>query len=237
MKDNRSFNVSSSALSTQSRISILIVDSMRITSELLEQAFLKHPQFEVLACTGTMEDMARALTQKQPDIVLIQCSDKKGASNPLAVLDKVSSLCPSARSIVIASNLTRENVVTYFRAQARGILAADLTDFATLCKCITCVYRGQIWANSEQLGYLVESLSGTKSLRIVDSKGEAILSTREEEVLRLLADGLSNREMAASLNLSEHTIKNHLFHIFDKLGVSSRTEAILYAMSRRMVAR
>ncbi|HZU09591.1 MAG TPA: response regulator transcription factor [Pseudacidobacterium sp.] len=146
-------------------------------------------------------------------------------------------MCPSSRSIVLSSNLTKEHVIGFFRAQARGVLASDLTDFATLCKCITCVHKGQIWANSEQLGYLIESLSGSKALRIVDSRGEAILSAREEEVLHLLAEGLTNREMAASLHLSEHTIKNHLFHIFDKLGVSSRTEAILYAMSRRMVTR
>jgi DNA-binding NarL/FixJ family response regulator len=52
-------------------------------------------------------------------------------------------------------------------------------------------------------------------------------------VLQLLADGLSNRELAKTLSLSEHTIKNHLFRIFDKLGVSSRMEAVLYAISQR----
>ncbi len=226
-----------STFSTQSRISIVIVDSTRITSELLEQAFSKHPQFVILGCIRNLDDLTRLLSQKQPDIVLIQCSDKKDQPNAIAVLDKVSAMCPSSRSIVLSSNLTKEHVIGFFRAQARGVLASDLTDFATLCKCITCVHKGQIWANSEQLGYLIESLSGSKALRIVDSRGEAILSAREEEVLHLLAEGLTNREMAASLHLSEHTIKNHLFHIFDKLGVSSRTEAILYAMSRRMVTR
>ncbi len=223
--------------STQPRISVVIVDSTRITSELLEQAFLKHPQFSILGCIRNLEELTRLLSQKQPDVVLIQCSDKKDQPQAIAMLDKVSDMCPSARCIVLSSNLTKEHVVGFFRAQARGVLAADLTDFATLCKCIVCVHKGQIWANSEQLGYLIESLSGSKALRIVDSKGDAILSAREEEVLHLLSEGLTNREMAASLNLSEHTIKNHLFHIFDKLGVSSRTEAILYAMSRRMVAR
>jgi DNA-binding NarL/FixJ family response regulator len=59
------------------------------------------------------------------------------------------------------------------------------------------------------------------------------LSKREEQVLHLLADGLSNRELAHALKLSEHTVKNHLFRIFDKLGVSNRMEAVLYAISQR----
>ena len=63
--------------------------------------------------------------------------------------------------------------------------------------------------------------------------GDSLLSKREEQVLHALADGLSNRELAASLNLSEHTVKNHLFRIFDKLGVSNRMEAVLYAISQR----
>jgi DNA-binding CsgD family transcriptional regulator len=58
-----------------------------------------------------------------------------------------------------------------------------------------------------------------------------LLTKREEDVVRLLAEGMQNREIARELNLSEHTIKNYLFHIFDKLGVSSRVELILYAVS------
>ena len=72
-------------------------------------------------------------------------------------------------------------------------------------------------------------------MQVVNAKGNATLSNREHEVLRLLAEGLSNRSMATALNLSEHTIKNHLFHIFYKLGVSNRTEAILYAIRRNIL--
>jgi DNA-binding NarL/FixJ family response regulator len=58
-----------------------------------------------------------------------------------------------------------------------------------------------------------------------------LLTKREEDVVRLLAEGLQNRDIARELKLSEHTIKNYLFHIFDKLGVSSRVELVLYAVS------
>ena len=64
-------------------------------------------------------------------------------------------------------------------------------------------------------------------------RGASLLSSREEQVLQLLANGLSNRELASVMKLSEHTVKNHLFRIFDKLGVSNRLEAVLYAMNQR----
>jgi DNA-binding NarL/FixJ family response regulator len=219
----------------QTSISIIIADSMAITSELLTQAFSKQPGFEILGCPRNPPALVDLISARGPDIALIKSSDKKGMFAPLVILDTIHGLSPSTRSIVLSSEITREDVVAYFHAQARGILSADLTDFATLCQCINSVYQGQIWASSNHLNYLIESLSGSKPLQIFNSDGEMVLSTREQEVLRLLAEGRSNRAMAAALNLSEHTIKNHLFHIFYKLGVSSRTEAILYAMKGKVI--
>jgi len=68
-------------------------------------------------------------------------------------------------------------------------------------------------------------------MRVVNADGMSLLTKREEDVVRLLAEGLQNREIAKELKLSEHTVKNYLFHIFDKLGVSSRVELVLYAVS------
>jgi len=68
-------------------------------------------------------------------------------------------------------------------------------------------------------------------LRVVNASGISLLSKREEDVVKLVANGLSNREIAQYLNLSQHTVKNYLFRVFDKLGVSSRTELLIYAMA------
>jgi len=68
-------------------------------------------------------------------------------------------------------------------------------------------------------------------LRLVTADGRSLLSKREQEVVHLVAEGLANHEIAEQLHLSDHTVKNHLFHIFDKLGISSRVELVLYAVS------
>ena len=217
-------------------VSIVIADPMAITSELLTAALSKRNDFTIVGCAKSMEELVGMLSGRGADIVLIKSSSKGGMFTPLTILSTVFRVSPLTRSIVLSADLTREDVVSYFHAQARGILPADITDFETLCKCIYSVHRGQIWASSEQLNFLIESLSGPKPLQIVDANGDMVLSVREQEVLNLLAEGRSNRAMAEALNLSEHTIKNHLFHIFYKLGVSNRAEAILCAMRQRTVA-
>jgi len=89
----------------------------------------------------------------------------------------------------------------------------------------------QLWASAEQVEQLLCSLSQPHLLRVKNVMGDSLLSEREEQVLDLLAHGMSNRDLARTLKLSEHTVKNHLFRIFDKLGVSNRMEAVLYAIS------
>ena len=69
------------------------------------------------------------------------------------------------------------------------------------------------------------------SLRVVNTQGNTLLTPREEQVVALVAEGLSNRDIAGELALSEHTVKKYLFRIFDKLGISTRVELVLYAFN------
>ena len=79
--------------------------------------------------------------------------------------------------------------------------------------------------------FVIESPAEVPSLHMVNSHGIRRLTPREEQVVALVAAGLSNREVAHELSLSEHTIKKYLFRIFDKLGISSRVELVLYGLS------
>jgi DNA-binding CsgD family transcriptional regulator len=99
------------------------------------------------------------------------------------------------------------------------------------CKCIQVVHRGQVWASSQQIDYLIDLISQVPSLRVINANGNRLLTPREEQVVALVAEGLSNREIAQELKLSEHTIKKYVFRIFDKLGISTRVELVLYAVN------
>jgi DNA-binding NarL/FixJ family response regulator len=95
------------------------------------------------------------------------------------------------------------------------------------------VSEGQVWASSRQQKYVLEALAQGLPPVVADAKGTVLLSRREHEVVSKVAEGMKNREIAELLQLSESTIKNHLFRIYERLGISSRAELILYLYSQK----
>jgi len=91
----------------------------------------------------------------------------------------------------------------------------------------------QVWASSRQQRYILEALVHGLLPIVTDSKGQVLLSRREQEIVSKVAEGMRNREIAELLHLSEHTVKNHLFRIFERLGISNRAELILYLHSQK----
>ncbi len=136
---------------------------------------------------------------------------------------------PQTRCILLVEASEPETVVNAFRAGAKGIFCRA-GSFESLCKCIATVNKGQVWANSAELQFVLEVLARAAPLQRLNEQARAQLTKREEEVVGLVAQGLSNREISSTLNLSAHTVKNYLFRIFKKLGVSSRVELVLYAL-------
>jgi DNA-binding CsgD family transcriptional regulator len=124
-----------------------------------------------------------------------------------------------------------EMVLNAFRAGARGIFGKS-QPIEVLCQCVRSVYQGQIWANSREISIALEALANAPTVRTVNARGLSLLSKREIQVVHCLAEGLNNREIADRLKLSQHTVKNHLFRIFDKLGVSSRIELLAMTLNQ-----
>src|SRR5271157_4039036 len=122
-------------------------------------------------------------------------------------------------------------ILEAFCAGARGVFSKQ-GSVERLSKCVRKVHEGQIWANSQQMAAVVQALASSHHVRAVDARGMNLLSKREMEIVRGVAQGLTNREIAQRLRLSPHTIKNWLFRIFDKLGVSNRVELLLMTMSQ-----
>jgi DNA-binding NarL/FixJ family response regulator len=120
--------------------------------------------------------------------------------------------------------------VQAFRAGARGLFCLADSSFQSLCECLFRVQQGEIFATNRQLGYLLDSVCQMPTMKVLGACGESLLTSREEQVVALVTDGLSNRDVANELGLSEHTVKKYLFRIFEKLGISSRVELVLYAL-------
>lgn len=122
-------------------------------------------------------------------------------------------------------------MIEAFRAGARGIFSRD-SSVEMFCKCIHSVHQGEIWADKRGVSLAIEALASMPVVRTVGANGLNFLSKREIEVVQCVVQGLTNREIAHRMGLSRHTIKNYLFRIFDKMGVSSRVELLFMTLSQ-----
>lgn len=136
--------------------------------------------------------------------------------------------------MLLLDRADRQAIVEAFRAGARGVLSRH-QGLAALPKCVSRVSEGQVWASSKELEYLLDTFVQTTPGRTLTENCCKLLTEREKTVVQLVAEGLSNREIASQLQLSPHTVKNYLFRVFDKIGVNSRVELVLCALSSSTV--
>lgn len=210
-------------------IRVLAADSTRMNSQLLVNALARDKRFLLLECEPTAATILAATNAENPDVVLLSPKLENNSKLGFQVARQLVAARPQIHIVILLDVAERGSVVEAFRAGARGVFCRT-ESLKSLSKCIRCVHRGQVWANSSELRYLLDALSQGMSTRMVGASGVS-LSKREQDVVRCVAEGLTNRETAHRLNLTEHTVKNYLFRIFDKLGVSSRVEVVLYAFN------
>jgi DNA-binding NarL/FixJ family response regulator len=208
---------------------VLLADSKPMEIQLLTAA-LQHQGFRVFACDAEASAILAHLEREHVDVAVLSCSGPDGAQADMSALRTLHLAHPDVPKILLMEADSREVVVQAFRSGARGIFCLADSSFQLLCQCIEQVQRGEIWATTRQLNYLLDSVCQVSGLRLMSVCGEKLLTSREEQVVALVADGLSNRHVAAELGLSEHTVKKYLFRIFEKLGISNRVELVLYAM-------
>jgi two-component system nitrate/nitrite response regulator NarL len=212
-------------------IRVLVADNSRIHTQLLADALRRDRHLEVIASASHSRDLIEAITTHNIEILVLSSNLDEEPLRGLEVLRELHAARPEIRAIVLLDSSKREIVVEAFRAGARGVFSRH-ESVEALAKCVRQVHNGQVWANSQQMLYVVEALASSPVVRAVAANGMSLLSNRELEVIRCLAEGLSNREIAQRLGLSQHTIKNYLFRVFDKLGVSSRMELLYLTLSQ-----
>lgn len=218
---------------TTRRINVLVADDSLMGCQLLATALKRsHHRFVVVATAATRLGIMKSLNENDVDVALINEDLQDGRFMGFEVLRELHVSNPRTRVVVMFNAWQNDLVVDAFRAGAKGVFCRA-EPFEKLCKCIEVVHRGQVWANSSQLQLLLGELINVSPLRVVDARGLRLLAKRETQVVELVAEGLTNREIATKLGLSEHTVSNYLFRIYNKLGLSSRVELVLYVVRQR----
>jgi len=212
-------------------IDVLVADSNRMQGQLLSSALRRRPEFHITTCAMDTVALLQAVSSRIPRIALLSLSSPASVSDAVMTLRRFHLSHPEIPKVLLVDACDRELAISAFRSGVRGIFTITDSNLRLLCKCLLRVAAGQIWASTEQLNYMIDLISEVPSLRVLNARGRRLLTPREEQVVALVAEGLGNRHIAQELNLSEHTIKKYLFRIFEKLGISTRVELVLYAVN------
>jgi len=196
------------------RIFVAYGDAM--ASELLVAALKCEPGFTVVGSANGSADLPEKIISSGCDVALISADLQDGQLRGHWVLRQLRELSVRTRCVLLLDRSERRGVVDAFRAGARGVFCPSASDFKMLCQCVVAVYSDEIWLTNPEIAYIVEAFSELVPLRVQNAKGEQLLTRREEQLVYLLAEGLSNREIARELRLSEHTVKNYLFRMLIK---------------------
>lgn len=220
-----------SELDLTNRIRVLVADTNRMASQMLVDILGRDARLEVLETSLAPEAFVSSANSVKPNVAIIGLGVNGSVRKGLDLLRSTRSSFPELRTIVLLDSSSDDVMVEAFRAGVDGVICRD-DSIDALVKCVHCVHMGQIWANSTQLRTVLQSLAQQSVPRnVVNASGNALLSKRELDVIRGVAQGMTNREIAAHLTLSEHTVKNYLFRVFDKLGVSNRAELLMFVLS------
>ena len=216
------------AVPIEAKLRVLAADSTAMTTQLLVDALGRNGHFEMIECPSDIAALLNLVQREKPAVAVISAQLEQPKDSFSELIRNIRVESPETRVVLLLDVSEPNNIIAAFRAGAQGVFCRT-EPFHLLSKCIQCVARGEVWASRSELQAVLEALA-QPALPSSLTLTAGLLSVRETDVVRCVAEGLTNREIAQRLKLTEHTVKNYLSRIFDKLGVSSRVEVLLYAV-------
>jgi two-component system, NarL family, nitrate/nitrite response regulator NarL len=214
-------------------LKVFIADSSQLSCQLIAAELRRgRHRVKVVGYATDAVGIREELGVVAPDVMVVGSRLLEGDLDGFEVTREIRTSHPKINVVLILDSSKPPMVVDAFRAGASGIFCRDQSS-DQLAKCIHAVHLGRVWASSQELHFLTDALAPIPSAKPICLKGLRLLTKREEGVVDLVAEGLTNRDISQQLNLSEHTVRNYLFRIFNKVGTSSRLELALYAIDRK----
>ena len=203
-------------------IRVLIADDQAVYRSGLRQIVAADPQCRVVGETGSARDLVTLIASRVPDIVLI------GNAGPARALRSIREHAPDVPLVLLTRRIETAAVTRARRLGARGLLLRTVSA-AVLLRCLRAVADGRLWIGRGEPAALAWD-DNSRLAGLVLTSG---LTARELEVVSVIVEGASNRDIAHLFSISENTVKHHLTSIFDKVGVSSRLELAVRAAASR----
>ena len=201
-------------------IRVLLADDHAIVRNGVAQILDEQPDIEVVAQAGDGESAIVLYRQENPDVALLDLRMPKVEGT--RVVELIRQEFPEAVLVVLTTFDTDDDIDRALRAGAKGYLLKDVAP-GDLVACVRAVHAGGTW------------VSPTVASKLVSRMTRVQITPQEMRVLNQVAEGKSNREIGETLFISEATVKIHLSHLFEKLGASSRTDAVAKAVERGLI--
>jgi len=215
-------------LSEDGLISVAIVDDQRLFVDGLVRILDIQPDMEVVGGAHTGEDAVDLCLREEPDVVLMDLS--MPGMGGIDATRKLLDLLPRTRVLVLTVHTDDANLFQAIKAGAQGYILKDCTP-EDLAGAIRCVHAGNTITSPDIAKKMITTFEGIRSnIELTPS-----LTEREREVIKALAQGKSNKEIASALDISEKTVRNHASNIYKKLHIFDRTQAVIYAVRRGLV--
>jgi len=199
---------------------VLVVDDHALLRTGVANIINHEPDLEVVAEAGDGREAVDAFERWRPDVTLMDL--RMPVMEGVEAIRRIRELDAQAKVIILTTYDSDEDIARALTAGAKAYVLKDITASA-LIACIHDVLAGKTY------------LAPTAAAKLAEGVARVQLTPRELATLRLMADGRSNKEIAGELGISERTVKTHLGHLFEKLGVTSRTEAVKVAARRGLV--
>ncbi len=206
-------------------IRLLVVDDHPIVRQGLEAALQDEAEFEVVGSAGSAEEALALAGRLRPDVVLLDL-ELPGQSGVEAI-PRLAAVSPDSRVLVFTAYETDERVFGAIQSGARGYLLKGATA-DEIARAVRAVHAGGSHLEPRVAARLMAELRAPR-------RSSRQLSQREREVLRLVAEGLPNKQIARALSISERTVKFHLSSVFQKLGADNRAQAVALAAAHRLL--
>ncbi|HEY8421523.1 MAG TPA: response regulator transcription factor [Thermoclostridium sp.] len=214
------------------KIRVMLVEDHSMVRQGLKQLIELENDIKVVAEAADGTQAADYYQAEKPDIVLMDINMPK--KNGLQALELIRQKDANAKIIMLTIHQDKEYLFQSLQLGASGYVLKD-ADGYVLIEAIRKVYQGETYIQPTMAKDLVLEFKKYMQHGKTASKKDSVLSDRELEVLRLIAKGLLNKEIAKTLYISEKTVKNHISNIFKKLQVSDRTQAAVYALKHNII--